>query len=296
MKQKPFSMKSSSKRKKEVLREPQLKALINLLSDEDPQVFDVVHRQFEQHRDEANAALRMAALSDDPITRKHAGKILTEFKKQDSDTEFLRFCLTQGEEFDLEEAAFLLSNTGVPDANKTAHQALLDLFARQIKERLAGISSGEQILATINEYLFTELGFHGNEDNYYEPQNSYLAAVIDRRTGNPISLSALYIFIGKRLRLPIVGIGLPGHFLCRYQSTKEEYYIDAFNEGKLLTKNDCIKFLVHTNHTINGGYLLPMSSRRILMRMCANLHQIYTETKNKEETERLQRYLIALAK
>lgn len=289
-------MKAPSKEKKDVLPEKQLQALINLLGDEDPKTFEVVHKQLTLHRYEAGAALKMAALSNDPVTRKHAGTILTHFKKQDADTDFLRFCLTQGEEFDLEEAAFLLSNTGVPNSNKQAYQAVLDLYAQELKERTALLKTGENILATINDYLFTELGFHGNEANYYDPQNSYMAIVMDRRTGNPISLSSLYMFIGRRLKLPIVGIGLPGHFLCRYQSTKEEYYIDAFNGGKLLSKNDCIKFLVHTNHTINGGYLLPMSSRRILMRMCANLHQIYTDGKNKEDTERLQRYLIALAK
>jgi regulator of sirC expression with transglutaminase-like and TPR domain len=230
------------------------------------------------------------------LLRKRASALLDLFAREDADTEFLRFCLTQGEEFDLETGAFLLAKTTLAQTNVQAYSALLDHFASELRLQLRAKNSGAENLAIINDCVFDQLGFSGNEENYYDPANSYLPEVIDRRSGNPISLCSIYMFIGKRLQLPIIGIGLPGHFVCRYQSTTEEYYIDAFNRGKLLTKNDCIKFLVKTNHTLQEGYLLPMSPRRILMRMCANLHQIYTELKYPQETERFQRYLVALAK
>ena len=98
----------------------------------------------------------------------------------------------------------------------------------------------KEILTTINNYLFDELGFSGDEENYYDPQNSYLNRVVDRRKGNPINLSLLYLLLARRLKLPVAGIGLPGHFICRYQSTSDEIYIDAFHDGKFLTKADCI--------------------------------------------------------
>ena len=127
-------------------------------------------------------------------------------------------------------------------------------------------------------------------------ENSYLNSVIDRRTGNPISLCMVYLFLSRRLHLPVTGIGMPGHFLCRFQCSTDELYIDAFNRGKLLTRTDCVKYLVQTNYGFQDGLLSPATPRRILLRMCSNLHQIYLHLKLAEETARLQRYIVALAK
>jgi regulator of sirC expression with transglutaminase-like and TPR domain len=171
----------------------------------------------------------------------------------------------------------------------------LDSYVGDLKERIDFGSGVESILGSINHYLFKELGFYGNETNYNDPDNSYLNRVLDRRTGIPISLCLVYLFLGRRLRLPIVGIGMPGHFLLRFQSTTGEIFIDAFNQGKLLTKADCIKYLIHTSG-FQEAYLAPVSPRRILLRMCSNLHQIYAQLEVTEEIARLQRYIIALAK
>ena len=94
----------------------------------------------------------------------------------------------------------------------------------------------------------------------------------------------------------MTGIGLPGHFMVRYQTARVELYVDAFNKGKLLTKQDCIKYLVQTHHNLEDGHLAPVTSRRILLRVCAGLHQIYSQAGDQTEAPRLQRYLIALAK
>src|SRR5438132_13692883 len=113
-----------------------------------------------------------------------------------------------------------------------AYEELLDSYANELRERLESGGEAKQTLTTINKYLFRELGFSGNDENYYDPQNSYLNRVIDLRKGNPINLSLLYILLARRLRLPVAGIGLPGHFLCRYQSISAELYFDPFHGGK----------------------------------------------------------------
>ena len=89
---------------------------------------------------------------------------------------------------------------------------------------------------------------------------------------------------------------MPGHFLVRYQSSTTEIYIDAFNQGKLLTKADCVKYLLHTSHGFQESYLAVITPRRMLLRMCSNLHQIYVQLELTEETARVQRYIVALAK
>lgn len=278
------------------LKESQRAALIKLLADDDPAVFQTIRDQLISYGADVVEWLRPHLLSSDPILRRRSREITEHFGRQSADTEFLAFCLNQGEDFDIEEGTLLLARTQFPEINLSAYAALLDNYAHELRQMIFPEAEPEQILATINDYLFRQLGFYGNEENYYQPENSYINCVLDRRTGNPISLSLIYLFLARRLKLPMTGIGLPGHFICRYQTSTSELYVDAFNRGKLLSKADCIKYLLHTNHSLQEGHLAPVTARRILLRICANLHQIYTQLEKPEEISRLQRYLVALAK
>ncbi len=278
------------------LDEKQRKALVTLLADDDLAVYQTVRRQILSHGAATTEWLREHTLSSDPVLRRRAREIINHFIQQHADTQFLAFCLNQGEDFDIEQGALLLARTQYPEINIEAYTALLDSFSGELRERLDLNGEPEQILATINDYLFDDLKFSGNEKNYYQPENSYLNCVLDRRTGNPLSLCLIYLSLARRLKLPMTGIGLPTHFLCRYQNSRAEHYVDVFNRGKLLTKTDCIKYLMRINRRLEEGHLAPVSSRRTLQRVCANLLQIYTQLKAKPEIERFQRYLVTLAK
>ncbi|HHY85149.1 MAG TPA: hypothetical protein GYA07_06395 [Verrucomicrobia bacterium] len=272
-------------------------ALLKLLGDDDSNVYQAVRARILASGPATCEWLRPHAVSNDPVLRRHVTEILRHFDLQSADDEFLAFCLKHGEEFDLEKGAWLLARTAYPDINIEAYQALLDSYAAELRERIASSGAeGEPMLVRINQYLFRELGFCGNEKNYYDPENSYLNRVLDRRTGNPINLCLLYILIARRLQLPVVGIGLPGHFICRYQSSSSEIYIDPYNRGQLLTKADCIHYLQRGNYSLSDDFLGPVSARRMFMRICSNLHQIYAEMQAADHVTRLQRYLVALAR
>jgi len=173
---------------------------------------------------------------------------------------------------------------------------LLDDFAGELRERLDLSVPAEQILRIINDYLFDELHFTGDDQHFCDPQNIYFNVLLDRRVGDPINLSLLYLLIARRLRLPIVGVGLPGDFLCRYQSSRTEIYVDVFHGGRLMTKAECVKQVLQLRQRFDESSLAPVSARRILLRLCAQLHQIYNQQKAPGQIERLQRYLVALAK
>ncbi|MBN8245869.1 MAG: transglutaminase family protein, partial [Verrucomicrobia bacterium] len=212
------------------------------------------------------------------------------------DGEFLQFILSQGEHFDLEEGIWGFTRTTYPDTNVLAFQAQLDDWAAQVRTLLTMGSGPGEALDAMNEVLFERLKFRGNEDNFFDPANSYLNRVMDRRIGIPISLSAVYLLVAKRVRLPITGIGMPAHFLCRYQTPMAEVYIDPFHKGQLLTRLDCRKRLLESAIGYDERHLAPLSSRRTLQRMIANLHLIHKERRNRTESERLQRYLVALSR
>ena len=274
----------------------QRNALVSLLADDDVAVYRTVRQKIISYGPISAQWLQEHALSYDPVLRRRAVEIIRHFSRLDADTQFLAFCLNQGEDFDLEHGVLLLAQTQYPEINMEGYSAVLDDMAGDLKERLDMGGEPEQVLGIVGEYLYAEQKFLGDETNLHDPENSYLNRVVDRRKGNPISLSVVYLLVARRLRLPVVGIGLPGHFVCRYQSSRHELYIDPFRKGRLLSKSDCVKEVFKLRHRFDESCLAPVSARRILLRICANLHQIYTHLKSPAQADRLQRYLVALAK
>jgi regulator of sirC expression with transglutaminase-like and TPR domain len=278
------------------LTEGQKAALLNLLTDDDPAIYHIIRSKILSQGPSVKDWLRSHLLSSDPVLRRRAREIVEHLDRQAADNRFLAFCLSRGEDLDMEQGAWLLAQTQYPLINIVAYQALLDSYVYDLKERISYSDEPERILSTINHYLFEEQRFSGNEQDYDEPENSYLNCVFDRRMGSAISLCAVYLALSRRLRLPIAGIGMPGYFLCRYQGTNGEIYIDAFRKGRFLNKGDCVKMLANAGQESYDGFLAPVSPRRILLRMCANLHHIYTSHELADETSRMQRYIIALSK
>ncbi|MHB8520157.1 MAG: SirB1 family protein [Limisphaerales bacterium] len=278
------------------LSDSQKAALVKLLADDDAAVYQTIRTKILSFGQAASLWLRPHTFSKDPVLRRRAQEIVQFLARHDADNRFLAFCLHEAEALDVEAGIWLLGQTQYPDINVAAYQALLDSYAGDLRERIGLTAGAEKILSIMNEFLFTELEYGGNEANYYDPENSYLNRVMDRRTGNPISLCLIYLLVGRRLRLPIAGIGLPGHFLCRFQTPKDEIFVDAFHQGKLLTKADCIKYLLQSGHGYEEGYLAPITPRRMLLRICSNLHKIYVDLELVGEASRMQRYMVALAK
>src|SRR5690606_15405971 len=133
-------------------------------------------------------------------------------------------------------------------------------------------------LASLCRLLFDDLGFHGNADDYSDPDNSFLDRVVERRTGIPISLSVLTLEVGRRVGVPLVGVGLPGHFLLRDQ-VDQGLYIDPFRRGARLREPQVAELFgrIHGGAQLVPAHLAPVGRHAILARMLANLRAIYTE-------------------
>lgn len=277
--------------------ETQRAALLTLLTDEDPGVYQAIRDKILACGPHTCEWLRPHVLSRDPVLRRRTQEIIDRFARDSADSRFLAFCVQHhGAAFDLEQGVWLLAQTRYPKTNCEAYQALLDSYATDLKESIPPAVRAGQVLTTLNDFLFERLGYQGDESDYYHPDNSHLNRVMDRRRGNPISLSLVYLFLARRLRLPVTGIGLPGHFLCRFQNSAEEIYIDVFHRGRFLTKNDCLHHLVKSHYPLDQAYLSPATPHQILTRICANLHQSYLRQEQAEEARRLERYVIALAR
>jgi regulator of sirC expression with transglutaminase-like and TPR domain len=182
--------------------------------------------------------------------------------------------------FPLDRASLALALEEYPDLDIQTYLRRLDTLAARA-EVLIGIDRNAiNIIESINEILFVQEGLRGNEDDYYNPLNSFLNGVLDHRLGIPISLSVIYIEVARRISFPIDGIGFPGHFLIKHTTKKQDIIIDAFNHGRILTLNDCQELLdkVHEGEVLmNAAYFKPMEKRAIITRMLYNLKDIYIQ-------------------
>lgn len=157
-------------------------------------------------------------------------------------------------------------------------------MAAEIEFRIASTNRDPRSsIDAINNYLFVEQGFHGNEDHYYDPRNSFLNDVIDRKTGIPITISTLYIELAGMVGLPLGGVCFPGHFIVKYSGTGDEILIDPFNKGRILSEKDCQNILDRmygSRVRLRRDMIATCSKKQILNRMLNNLKGIYVDSKN----------------
>jgi regulator of sirC expression with transglutaminase-like and TPR domain len=184
-------------------------------------------------------------------------------------------------QLDLAEAALCIAWEDQGAGDPEAGLCELNTLAYQARLRLAGVVGSVERITVLNRFLFDELGFHGNTDNYSDPANSFLDRVLTTRTGLPITLSVVYIEVGRRLGLPIHGLALPGHFLTRYADGDTEIVIDPFNRGRIWSRVECERQIVAAFGAQAGvvmeRVMAPPTKRAILARMLRNLKNSYVE-------------------
>ena len=181
------------------------------------------------------------------------------------------------DDIDLAWAALLIAASEYPELDVIAQMEVLDSLAAGAAK---GMGDDGDPLSSVNDlsaYLFDEVGFHGNDSEYYDPRNSYLNEVLARRMGIPITLSLVCIEVGKRQVVPLEGVGMPGHFLLRHRD-EPGIYIDPFHRGILLSEEECAQLLRDATRTAvpwDQSYLTTVSNRELIARILRNLKGIY---------------------
>src|SRR4051812_26816935 len=132
---------------------------------------------------------------------------------------------------DLARACLMIAQDAYPELDLERYLGEIERMALRLRSRLPQANGAEERIVALNEFLFGELGFRGNAGDYYDPRNSYLNEVIERRTGIPITLAVLYMELGRRIGLPLQGVSFPGHFLVRLRLRGGTLVLDPFAGG-----------------------------------------------------------------
>ena len=205
------------------------------------------------------------------------------------------------ENFSLAEACLLIAQDAYPDLDIAHYLERINALAATVKSRIPIDAFAEQKVVVLNRYLFSELGFAGNALDYYDPRNSYLNQVLERRTGIPITLAILYMEIGQRLGLRLQGVSFPGHFLVKLRVTGGQLVIDPFCGGEAQSESDLRARLAQVLPQREADTLpLPQfleaaTSRQILARVLRNLKGIYLQSEEAQNTLKVMQRMVMVA-
>jgi len=194
---------------------------------------------------------------------------------------FRRAVAAQGE-IDLARAALAVAQDEYPALRPEVYLAKLDEYAARVRAFAGGEGDPYRLVASLNYVLFKQEGFRGNRGDYYDPRNSFLNDVIERKKGIPITLSVLYIEVAARAGLKLRGVGFPGHFLVRH-ADEEEMVIDPFDKGEVRTLEDLqtlLDGLYNGKVALRPEFLATVTHRQIIHRMLNNLKGIYLSEEN----------------
>ncbi len=281
----------------------ELDHLIKLLDDEDENIYSNIRERFLSHGDNSFSFLKNYLNDENLLIKKRANEIISILKFEDVENKFKSFALKNSDNM-LEEAVFLLASFGYPGINIPVYKEKIDQMAADIELQLLKINADINLVPSlealniINNYMFFDKEFKGNSDNYYDSDNSFINKVIDTKRGIPVTLSILYILICRRLGLPVFGVNLPGHFILKYCGSDEEFFIDPFNKGVVISLKEAAKFVKKTGLTETDlekiPYLKKSSDKEMVLRVMRNLVEIYNEKKEVANAERIEKLMLCL--
>jgi len=196
---------------------------------------------------------------------------------------------------DLARACLMIAQDAYPALDVDRYLGEIERMAIRLRARMPQANAAEEKVVALNQFLFDDLGYWGNTDDYYDPRNSYLNEVIDRKTGTPISLAILYMELGRRIGLPLEGVSFPGHFLVRLRLRGGTLVLDPFAGGMPQSEAELRERLQRVIPEGAAGGVAPgelpldqfleaASNRQILARVLRNLKGIYRE---KDKPERM---------
>ncbi len=275
-----------------LLTENQKKSLFHLLADDDPSTISLVRQQLIVQGDQVVPELEgwLKEVHGSPAER-HLLEVLDYFKHGRCDAEFLELCTRARttNHFDLEEASFRLAATEYPSIDIKYYQAALNTIATEVRAQMIQEGNPSEI-RSLSFVLHEKHHFRGNRDRYYEAENTYLNRVLERKVGIPLTLSLLYILIGKRLDMQIQGVALPGHFLITWQ----KQFFDPFGQGRLLNEQACKQMVESRGQEFRPEQLNPATSQQVLTRMLMNLARVYEIEEDRPRLARIRKYLQTL--
>jgi len=262
-----------------------LRALARLLGDESPLVRDELRRQFHAAGKRGRPLLRSAARSADPRIRGHARTLLLELDRAVVRRRLISFASRPS--IDLETGLSLLGRLHDPSLDGRVYRRTLDAFADEIQHRSASCGTELERVQVLCDYLSETVGFNGSSEDYHHPDNVHIHRVIETRTGLPLTLCAVYLFVARRIGLRASVLPLPGHVMIRLRGLRRSRIFDPFHNGRVRSQAALTSYLASNDLGFDPRWFRAASDRTLFLRQVNNLIQTYSERGFPAEVETL---------
>jgi regulator of sirC expression with transglutaminase-like and TPR domain len=246
----------------------QANAILRLLDDDEPGTVALVKAKLEEIA--PLPELRHLRATAEGRAARHLDELIAELAQRGADGAFTAFLRELPEEVDLERASWLFARTFPPHDDFPFQRRALDEWGERFQMALSGAITAEDRVNRLVKFLSTEIGLRGNEQDYYNVNNSLLPRVIDSRRGIPISLALVYMLVARRAGVWVDGVSLPGHFVVRH----ENIFFDPFHNGKRIGLEECAALLEQQNLVLTPQHLQPTTPRQMLVRMLTNVYYV----------------------
>ncbi len=257
--------------------ESKVRALMRLLDDEDPQVSSAVEKEIIDGGDEVARLLESEKNNVELPVKKRIENLVSRIyldKLQKDYDSLLDFASNR--DFSLERALFLIAKPLYPEVDFVIIESRLNELANELRMRIAAVEDPYDIVHRVNDFFLNEMGFAGNSKDYYNPDNSILHRVLETHRGIPISLGIIYLLVGRRLNLPVFGVGAPAHFLVKFALEEKEIFVDVFNGGRVMSRKDAEEFISDMGFSFEPRFLKNSSDIEMLARTCRNMARAFS--------------------
>lgn len=280
-----------------------LKAMIRLLDDPDEAVSQALETRFMEEGEDIVDDLESIWLANEfPAVSRHIELLIKRIQKQGLHRRFNNWF--QQEQPDLVEGWVLVSQVQYPGLKIEAIRRTLSDIKLDAWLMMGGVENDLDKVQILNHVFFEQQGFHGDNSQYHYTDNSFINRVLERKTGNPISLSVVYMVVAQSLGLPVFGVNLPQHFVVGFCELREGlegvknmkmvgvadvekvlFYINPYSKGQVFTKENVDAFLKVVNVTPQKQFYQPCGVKEIIKRMLRNLHFSYGEVQDLEKQQ-----------
>ena len=277
----------------------EIHALVSLIEDPDVEIHNQIKQKIMAYGKDAVFHLEKAWMnpSTDKPTQKRIEQIVHEIQYDYLVGEFENWVVDGAN--DLLRGLVLIAQYSYPDISMENIRKYLDKIKQDIWLELNHNLTAFEKIEVFNKVFFDIYGFKGNRKNYHSPNNSFINNVLESKRGNPLSLSMVYMIVARELDLPLFGINLPNHFVLGYvdenlsrvagiESTDLVFYVNPYNRGALLMNDDVEKFLSELDLPLKDEFMLPCTTKDMVLRNLNNLIYAYRTLKEKDKVEELK--------
>jgi len=268
----------------------EIRALVSLLADEDPKIVATVWEHLARLGFEAIPGLKEASEGPDPQLRLRARHALQAISLDDIEHVLQSISGAADDEFDLEAAFHALARIEYPELTREEVAWALDDIAGRVRPHLTGKELPIEKVRALNLIFHGEMGFTGVRGDLRNADAVCINRVLARRSGSPITLGVIYLLVATRLQLPVVGVGLPNHFLVAYLGEGEEIFIDPFHGAKIYGRREAMQTFLHDYYP-KDSYIHWVAGREITIRALRSLILFYSKNQDKTRVRRLARFL-----